>query len=94
MDNRAAGRLCAFAADHAQVALRLRAPLDPSDAAGWETAAPTTVHSEDSILASAETTMPQVGAVVLSDYAKGTLTPHVIRAIIEAARRAPPSIAS
>src|SRR6202451_2413606 len=30
--------------------------------------------------------MPQVGAVVLSDYAKGTLTPRVIRAIIDAAR--------
>ena len=29
----------------------------------------------------------QVGAVVLSDYAKGTLTPRVIRAIIDAARR-------
>ena len=31
--------------------------------------------------------MPQVGAVVLSDYAKGVLTPRVIRAIIDAARR-------
>ena len=31
--------------------------------------------------------MPQVGAVVLSDYAKGTLTERVIRAIIDAARR-------
>jgi D-beta-D-heptose 7-phosphate kinase / D-beta-D-heptose 1-phosphate adenosyltransferase len=55
--------------------------------ADWETTAPTSAHSEDSIIASAETTMPQVGAVVLSDYAKGTLTPRVIRAIIDAARR-------
>src|ERR1700722_10733159 len=54
--------------------------------ADWETTAPTSAHSEDSIIASAETTMPQVGAVVLSDYAKGTLTPRVIRAIIDAAR--------
>ncbi len=55
--------------------------------ADWETTAPTSGHSEDSIIASAESTMPQVGAVVLSDYAKGTLTPRVIRAIIDAARR-------
>src|SRR3984893_12977502 len=55
--------------------------------ADWETTAPTSAHSEDSIIGSAETTMPQVGAVVLSDYAKGTLTPRVIRAIIDAARR-------
>ena len=31
--------------------------------------------------------MAQAGAVVLSDYAKGTLTERVIRAIIDAARR-------
>ena len=31
--------------------------------------------------------MPKVGAVVLSDYAKGALTERVIRAIIDAARR-------
>jgi D-beta-D-heptose 7-phosphate kinase/D-beta-D-heptose 1-phosphate adenosyltransferase len=55
--------------------------------ADWETTAPTSAHSEDSIIAYAETTMPQAGAVVLSDYAKGTLTPRVIRAIIDAARR-------
>jgi len=55
--------------------------------ADWETTAPTSAHSEDSIIAYAETTMPQAGAVVLSDYAKGTLTPRVIRAIIDAARQ-------
>jgi D-beta-D-heptose 7-phosphate kinase/D-beta-D-heptose 1-phosphate adenosyltransferase len=54
--------------------------------ADWETTAPTSTHSEDSIIASAETSMLQIGAVVLSDYAKGTLTPRVIRAIIDAAR--------
>jgi D-beta-D-heptose 7-phosphate kinase/D-beta-D-heptose 1-phosphate adenosyltransferase len=55
--------------------------------ADWETTAPTSAHSEASIIAYAETAMPQVGAVVLSDYAKGTLTPRVVRAIIDAARR-------
>ncbi len=54
--------------------------------ADWETTAPTSAPSEASIIAYAETAMPQVGAVVLSDYAKGTLTPRVIRAIIDAAR--------
>ena len=55
--------------------------------ADWETTAPTSGQSEASIIAYAETAMPQAGAVVLSDYAKGTLTPRVIRAIIDAARR-------
>ena len=32
--------------------------------------------------------MPRVGAVVLSDYAKGVLTPRVIRAVIDAAQHA------
>jgi len=54
--------------------------------ADWETTVPTSAHSEASIIAYAETAMPQVGAVVLSDYAKGTLTPRVTRAIIDAAR--------
>ena len=31
--------------------------------------------------------MPRAGAVVLSDYAKGALTPRVIRAVIEAANK-------
>ena len=34
-----------------------------------------------------EAAMPKVGAVVLSDYAKGVLTERVIRAVIDAARR-------
>jgi D-beta-D-heptose 7-phosphate kinase/D-beta-D-heptose 1-phosphate adenosyltransferase len=55
--------------------------------ADWETTAPTSAESEASIVAYAETAMTQVGAVILSDYAKGTLTPRVIRAIIDAARR-------
>jgi D-beta-D-heptose 7-phosphate kinase/D-beta-D-heptose 1-phosphate adenosyltransferase len=55
--------------------------------ADWETTAPTSAQSEGAIIAYAETAMPQVSAVILSDYAKGTLTPRVIRAIIDAARR-------
>jgi D-beta-D-heptose 7-phosphate kinase / D-beta-D-heptose 1-phosphate adenosyltransferase len=55
--------------------------------ADWETTAPTGAESEASVIAYAETAMPQVGAVILSDYAKGTLTPRVIRAVIDAARR-------
>jgi D-beta-D-heptose 7-phosphate kinase/D-beta-D-heptose 1-phosphate adenosyltransferase len=55
--------------------------------ADWETTAPTSAQSEGAIIAYAETAMPQVSAVILSDYAKGTLTPRVIGAIIDAARR-------
>jgi D-beta-D-heptose 7-phosphate kinase / D-beta-D-heptose 1-phosphate adenosyltransferase len=55
--------------------------------ADWETTTPTSAQSETAIIGYAETAMQQVGAVVLSDYAKGTLTPRVIRAIIDAARR-------
>src|SRR5208282_4761670 len=42
--------------------------------------------SEAAVIAYAQAALPQVGAVVMSDYAKGVLTPRVIRAIIEAAR--------
>jgi D-beta-D-heptose 7-phosphate kinase / D-beta-D-heptose 1-phosphate adenosyltransferase len=55
--------------------------------ADWETAAPASAESQSAIIAHAEAAMPKVGAVVLSDYAKGVLTERVIRAIIEAARR-------
>jgi D-beta-D-heptose 7-phosphate kinase/D-beta-D-heptose 1-phosphate adenosyltransferase len=55
--------------------------------ADWETAAPASAQSETELIAYAEAALPQVGAVVLSDYAKGVLTPRVIRAVIEAARR-------
>jgi len=55
--------------------------------ADWETAQPASAASEAAVIAAAEAALPQVGAVVLSDYAKGMLTEGVIRAIIEAARR-------
>ena len=55
--------------------------------ADWETAEPVSAQSEAAVITFVETSLPQVGAVVLSDYAKGVLTPRVIRAVIEAARR-------
>jgi D-beta-D-heptose 7-phosphate kinase/D-beta-D-heptose 1-phosphate adenosyltransferase len=56
--------------------------------ADWETAAPASAQSEAELIAYAQAALPQVGAVVLSDYAKGVLTPRVIRAVIDAARQA------
>jgi D-beta-D-heptose 7-phosphate kinase/D-beta-D-heptose 1-phosphate adenosyltransferase len=55
--------------------------------ADWETAQPASAASEAAVIAQAEAALPRVGAVVLSDYAKGVLTPRVIRAIIDQARR-------
>ena len=55
--------------------------------ADWETSAPASAESQAAVIAYAEAALPQVGAVVLSDYAKGVLTERVIRAIIDAARR-------
>jgi D-beta-D-heptose 7-phosphate kinase / D-beta-D-heptose 1-phosphate adenosyltransferase len=55
--------------------------------ADWETTAPVSAESEAALIAYAEAALPQVGAVVLSDYAKGVLTPRVVRAVIDAARR-------
>jgi len=54
--------------------------------ADWEQAAPVDAGSEDALIGHAVEAMPRVGAVVLSDYAKGTLTPRVIRAVIDAAQ--------
>ncbi len=54
--------------------------------ADWETAEPASAQSEAELIAYAQAALPQVGAVVLSDYAKGVLTPRVIRAVIDAAR--------
>jgi D-beta-D-heptose 7-phosphate kinase/D-beta-D-heptose 1-phosphate adenosyltransferase len=55
--------------------------------ADWETAQPMSAKSEAAVIAQAEAILPQVNAVVLSDYAKGVLTEPVIRAIIDKARR-------
>jgi D-beta-D-heptose 7-phosphate kinase / D-beta-D-heptose 1-phosphate adenosyltransferase len=43
---------------------------------------------EEAIIAAAESRIDAVDAVVLSDYAKGVLTPNVIAAVISAAQRA------
>jgi D-beta-D-heptose 7-phosphate kinase/D-beta-D-heptose 1-phosphate adenosyltransferase len=53
--------------------------------ADWEMAAPIDASAEDALIARVVEAMPRVGAVVLSDYAKGALTPRVIRAVIDAA---------
>jgi D-beta-D-heptose 7-phosphate kinase / D-beta-D-heptose 1-phosphate adenosyltransferase len=55
--------------------------------ADWETAAPARAESEAEIVARAEAALPNVGAVVLSDYSKGALTQRVIGAVTSAARR-------
>ena len=55
--------------------------------ADWETAQPAGAPSEAAIIAFVEAVLPEAGAVVLSDYAKGVLTPRVIRHVIDAARR-------
>ncbi|MCZ7658451.1 MAG: D-glycero-beta-D-manno-heptose-7-phosphate kinase [Xanthobacteraceae bacterium] len=55
--------------------------------ADWEAATPASAEIEDMLIATAAELMPRAGAVVLSDYAKGVLTPRVIRAVIDAARR-------
>ena len=53
--------------------------------ADWEPASPVDSKSEDALIGHAIKAMPKAGAVVLSDYAKGALTPRVIRAVIDAA---------
>jgi D-beta-D-heptose 7-phosphate kinase/D-beta-D-heptose 1-phosphate adenosyltransferase len=56
--------------------------------ADWEVAAPVDAAIEDALIGHLKAALPQAGAVVLSDYAKGTLTPRVIRAAIDAANAA------
>ena len=55
--------------------------------ADWEPGSPVDSKNEDALIAHAIKAMPRAGAVVLSDYAKGTLTPRVIRAVIDAANK-------
>ncbi|HEX5210247.1 MAG TPA: D-glycero-beta-D-manno-heptose-7-phosphate kinase [Pseudolabrys sp.] len=56
--------------------------------ADWEMATPVDKIGEDALIGHVVKTMPRVGSVVLSDYAKGALTPRVIRAVIDAANAA------
>ena len=53
--------------------------------ADWEMASAINSGSEDALIGHVVKAMPRVGAVVLSDYAKGALTPRVTRAVIAAA---------
>jgi len=53
--------------------------------ADWENAGPVNQAAEDALIGHAMAAMPAAGAVVLSDYAKGALTPRVIRAVIDGA---------
>ncbi len=46
--------------------------------ADWEQAGPVDADLEGELIARALAALPRVGAVVLSDYAKGVLTPRVI----------------
>jgi D-beta-D-heptose 7-phosphate kinase/D-beta-D-heptose 1-phosphate adenosyltransferase len=56
--------------------------------ADWEMAAAIDAGSEDALIGHVVKALPRAGAVVLSDYAKGALTPRVIRAVIDAATAA------
>lgn len=55
--------------------------------ADWEMASAVNAASEDAIIDHSIEAMPRAGAIVLSDYAKGTLTPRVVRAVIDAANK-------
>jgi D-beta-D-heptose 7-phosphate kinase/D-beta-D-heptose 1-phosphate adenosyltransferase len=56
--------------------------------ADWEQVGPVSPELEGELIARALAAMSRVGAVVLSDYAKGVLTPRVISEIIAAANKA------
>jgi D-beta-D-heptose 7-phosphate kinase/D-beta-D-heptose 1-phosphate adenosyltransferase len=56
--------------------------------ADWEQTGPVSAELEGELIARALAAIPRVGAVVLSDYAKGVLTPRVVAQVIAAARDA------
>jgi D-beta-D-heptose 7-phosphate kinase/D-beta-D-heptose 1-phosphate adenosyltransferase len=56
--------------------------------ADWEIAGAIETACEAELIAAAEQAVAKADAVVLSDYAKGVLTPHVVRAVIAAANKA------
>ena len=55
--------------------------------ADWELARPVASQIEAAIIQHATTALAQAGAVVLSDYSKGVLSPSVVRGVIAAARK-------
>ena len=54
--------------------------------ADWELAAPLRTDIEQALIRACLLALPRANAVVLSDYAKGALSPAVIRAVIDKAR--------
>jgi D-beta-D-heptose 7-phosphate kinase / D-beta-D-heptose 1-phosphate adenosyltransferase len=56
--------------------------------ADWEESHPLSLHCQKEILTASLKALPSCGSVVISDYGKGVLTPHVIGTIIAAARKA------
>ncbi|HVY00779.1 MAG TPA: D-glycero-beta-D-manno-heptose-7-phosphate kinase [Pseudorhodoplanes sp.] len=56
--------------------------------ADWEEARPLDDLRERAVIEQALAALPRAGAVILSDYAKGVVTPRVVRALIDAARQA------
>lgn len=56
--------------------------------ADWELAKPVEKDKEDALIEHVLEALPKADAVMLSDYAKGVLTPRVIRAVIDAANQA------
>jgi D-beta-D-heptose 7-phosphate kinase/D-beta-D-heptose 1-phosphate adenosyltransferase len=55
--------------------------------ADWETAAPAAADIEQRLIDAILPLLPRVDIVLLSDYAKGTLTARVIRNVIDGARK-------
>ena len=55
--------------------------------ADWELAKPVSAKIDAALIKHALALMPRADAVVLSDYAKGVLTPRLIRTVIERARK-------
>ena len=53
----------------------------------WEDATPVSAKTEAQLLKRVLTALPRADAVVISDYAKGTLTPRLVRAVTARARR-------
>lgn len=56
--------------------------------ADWELAKPVEKDKEDALIEHVLEALPKADAVMLSDYAKGVLTPRVVRAVIDAANQA------
>jgi D-beta-D-heptose 7-phosphate kinase/D-beta-D-heptose 1-phosphate adenosyltransferase len=56
--------------------------------ADWEDRQPLDAEREKEVLARALDALPACGALILSDYGKGVLTPRIIEDLIAAARRA------